>query len=112
MKSTLIIFLLVSAIISGFSVFSLQKGLQSARDNAAFYKKRSDDLQVELMRVRRARDEKERLLDEIEQSITELENKARLETLESYIPKKTWGEIKPVIGKLKALQGRNKAREK
>ncbi|MFZ2357328.1 MAG: hypothetical protein WAW67_05885 [Candidatus Omnitrophota bacterium] len=104
MKSALIIFLTVLAIVLGFNVSSLQKELLSARDNAAFYEKRSDDLQRELMRVNRACNEKERFLDEIEDSITELESKVRLETLERYIPKKTWEEIKPIIDRLKAFQ--------
>lgn len=104
MKSALIVFLLALTIILGFSVSSLQKEVQSAKKNTAFYQKRNDGLQGELMRVSRVCDEKERLLNEIEQGITELENKVELETLERYIPKKTWGEIKPVIDRLKALQ--------
>ncbi len=104
MRKAPIVFLISLAIILGFSVFSLQKELRKEENNAAFYEKRSDDLQRELVRVSRARDEKERLLNEIEQSITDLENKVQLETLERYIPKKTWEEIKPVIDRLKALQ--------
>jgi len=103
MKSALIIFLAVLAIALGFSVSSVQKELLSVRKNAAFYEKRSDDLQGELMRVNRAYNAKERFLDEIEQSITELESKVELETLERYIPKKTWGEIKPIIDRLQAF---------
>ncbi|MFZ2602833.1 MAG: hypothetical protein WAX79_02390, partial [Candidatus Omnitrophota bacterium] len=83
---------------------SLQKELLSARNNSAFYEKRSEDLQRELMRVNRILLEKERFLNEIEQSITELESKVELETLERYIPKKTWSEIKPIIDRLKAFQ--------
>jgi len=94
----------VLAIILGFSVSSLQKELLNARKNAAFYEKRSDELQRELMRVNRLYSEKERFLEEIEQSITELESKVQLETLERYIPKKTWSEIKPIIDRLKAFQ--------
>lgn len=103
MKLALIIFLTVLAIVLGFSVSSLQKELLSVRENTALYEKRSDDLQRELMRVNRAYNEKERFLDEIEQSITELESKVQLETLERYIPKKTWGEIKPIIDRLQAF---------
>lgn len=104
MKPALIIFLVVLAIILGFGVSSLQKELLSVKKDAAFYEKRNDDLQRELMRVNRAFDEKERFLNEIEQSITELESKVELATLERYIPKKTWSEIKPIIGRLKAFQ--------
>ena len=104
MKLALIIFFVVLAIVLGFSVSSLQKELLSARESNAFYEKRNDDLQRELMRVNRAYNEKERFLNEIEQSITELESKVELETLERYIPKKTWGEIEPIIDKLKAFQ--------
>jgi len=56
------------------------------------------------MRLNRACNEKERVLNEIEQSITELESKVKLETLERYLPKKTWGEIKPNIDRLKEFQ--------
>jgi len=104
MKLAIIIVLVVFATVLGFSVSFLQKELLSARKNVAFYEKRSDDLQRELMRVNRVCDEKERFLNEIEQSITELESKVDLETLERYIPKKTWGEIEPIIDKLKAFQ--------
>ena len=104
MKLALIIFLTVLAIVLGFSVSSLQKELVSVRESNAFYEKRNDDLQRELMRVNRAYNEKERFLDEIEQSIAELESKVELETLERYIPKKTWEEIKPIIDRLKAFQ--------
>ena len=104
MKSVLIIFLLISAIILGYSVSSLQKELQGARKNAAFYEKRSDDLQRELARVNRDCAGKERFLNEIEQNIEELENRIQLETLERYLPKKTWAEIKPITDRLKALQ--------
>ncbi len=104
MKSALIIFFAVLAVVLGFSVSSLQKELLSVRKDAAFYEKRNNDLQRELMHVTRAFDEKERFLNEIEQSITELESKVELETLERYIPKKTWSEIKPIIDRLKAFQ--------
>lgn len=104
MKSALIIFLAVLAIILGFSVSSLQKELLTAKENAAFYEKRNDDLQRELMRVNRDYAEKEQFLNEIEQNIAELENKIQLEALERYLPKKTWSEIKPMIDRLKALQ--------
>ena len=109
MKSALIIVLAVLAIVLGFSVSSLQKELQDARKNTTFYEKRSDDLQRELMRMNRVCDEKERVLNEIEQSVTELESKVDLETLERYIPKKTWSEIKPIIDRLQDFQ---KEREK
>lgn len=104
MKSAFIIFLFVLAIVLGFSVSYLQKELLIARKSSAFYEKRSDDLQRELMRVNRVCGEKERFLDEIEQSIVELESKVELETLERYIPKKTWSEIKPIVDRLKAFQ--------
>jgi hypothetical protein len=104
MKSAFIILLAVLAVVLGFSFSSLQKELLSVRKSAALYEKRSDDLQRKLMRVNRACNEKERFLNEIEQSITELESKVELETLERYIPKKTWSEIKPIIDRLKAFQ--------
>jgi len=48
--------------------------------------------------------DQERLLDDIEQSIAELENKVDLKKLERYIPKKAWSEIKPIIDRLKGFQ--------
>lgn len=104
MKLALIIFLVVLVIVLGFSVSSLQKELVSVRESSAFYEKRNDDLQKELMRMNRVCDEKERVLNEIEQSVAELESKVDLETLERYIPKKTWSEIKPIIDRLQDFQ--------
>jgi len=108
MKPVLIIFLAVLAIVLGFSVFSLRKEILSVRESTAFYEKRSDDLQRELIRVNRVCDEKERFLNEIEQSIAELESTVQLETLEHHIPKKTWSEIKPVVDKLQAFREERK----
>jgi uncharacterized protein YeeX (DUF496 family) len=99
-----IIFFVMLVIVLKFSVSSLQKELLSARENTASYERRSSDLQNELMRVNRACNEKERFLEEIEQSIRDLESKVELETLGRYIPKKTWGEIKPIIDRLKVFQ--------
>jgi len=111
MKLALIIFLVVLAIVLGFSASSLQKELLSARENNAFYEKRNDDLQRALMRVNRAYSENERFLDEIEQNITELESKVQLETLERYIPKRTWDEIKLVVNRLQSFgEEREKSR--
>lgn len=111
MKSTFIIFLVVLVIVLGFSVSSLRKELLNAKESAVFYEKRNDDLQRELMRVGSLYREEERVLDGIEQNITELESKINLETLERYIPKKTWDEIKPVVDRLKAFgQEREKNR--
>lgn len=104
MKSTTILLLSIAAIILGIGFFASQKELFTAKKNAAVYEKRNDDLQRELMRVNRACAEKERLLKEIEQSIRELDSKVQLETLQRYIPKKTWNEIQPVIERLRALQ--------
>lgn len=104
MKSALIILLAVLAIILGFSVYSLQKELLNVGEHVAFSEKRIDDLQRELVRVNRDCGEKERFLEEIEQSITELESKVQLETLKRYIPKKTWSAIKPIIDKLKTFR--------
>lgn len=104
MKSAFVIFLVVVAVVLGFSVSSFRKELTSAQENATFHEKRIEDLQRELMRVNRAYAEKERFLKEIEQNIAELENKVDLQTLEQHVPKKTWSEIKPIIDRLKALQ--------
>ena len=104
MKLMLIIFLTVVSVLLGFSTFSLRKELTSVHENAAFHEKRSENLQRELMRVNRAYAEKERFLDEIEQNIVELESKVNLQTLEKYVPRKTWSEIKPIIDRLKTLQ--------
>jgi chromosome segregation ATPase len=104
MKATLIFLLSISVIILGISFSALQKELVTAKKSAAFYEKRSDDLQRELARVNRACAEKERFLSEIEGNIEELESRIQLETLERYLPKKTWAEIKPIIDRLKALQ--------
>jgi len=108
MKPVLIIFLAVLAIVLGFSVFSLRKEILSVRESTAFYEKRSDDLQRELIRVNRVCDEKERFLNEIEQSIAELESTVQLETLKRHMPKKTWSEIKPVVDKLQAFREERK----
>lgn len=104
MKVAIIILLVVLVTILGFSVFSLQKELLSARDSAAFYEKRNDETKRELIRLSRLCADKERFLNEIEQSITELDRKIDLETLKRRIPKETWDEIKPIIDKLKAFQ--------
>ena len=104
MKISLIIVLVFSVVVLGLMVSSLRKELAATDENAAFYEKRSDDLQRELMRINRAYAEKERLLDDIEQSIMELESKVDLQTLEKYVPKKTWREIKPVIDRIHDLQ--------
>ena len=104
MKSISIIFLALIVVVLGFSVSSLRKELISAQENAAFHEKRSEDLQRELMRVNRAYAEKERFFDEIERSIVELESKMDLKTLEKYVPKKTWDEIKPIIDRIHDLQ--------
>ena len=104
MKSAFLMFLAVAVIGLGFSVFSLKKELLSARENAVFFEERSNELQRELMRLHTACGEKERFLEEIKQSIAELESKVDLETLERHIPKKTWDEIKPIIDKLKAFR--------
>lgn len=108
MKSALIILLGISAIILGISLSASQKEILTAKENATFYEKRSDDLQRELTRVNRACAEKEQFLNEIEQNIEELENRIQLETLERYLPKKTWSEIKPIVDRLKALQAERK----
>jgi len=100
MRSALIIILALFAVVMGFSVSSLRRELLSSQENTAFHEKRSDDLQRELMRVNRAYIEKERFIDEIERSIVELENKVDLQTLEKYVPKKTWSEIKPIIDRI------------
>ncbi|MDI6758295.1 MAG: hypothetical protein QMD94_01275 [Candidatus Omnitrophota bacterium] len=104
MKSVLIILLGVSVIILGISLSTSQKELLIAKENAALYEKRNDDLQRELMRVNRVCGEKKWVLNEIEQNIEELEGKIQLEALERYLPKKTWDEIKPIVDRLKALQ--------
>ena len=115
MKSALIIFLAVSTVILGLRVSFLQKELLSASKDIAFYEKRNDDLQNELMRRKRAFDARDAVLNEIEQSIAELESKVDLETLERNTSKKTWSEIRPVIDRLKAFRqesGKNISSEK
>jgi len=104
MKSVFIIFLTGLVIFLGFSVSSLRKELLNTRERTTFLEERNDSLQKELMRLNRVCSEKEQFLDEIEQSITELENKVPLETLQRHIPKKTWDEIKPIIDRLQAFR--------
>ena len=103
MKSALIIFSVGITIFMGFSVSSLRKELLSARQHTAFLEERNDLLQKKLMRLNRTCSEKDRFLNEIEQSITELESKVPLETLERYVPRKTWNEIKPIVDRLQAF---------
>lgn len=105
MKTAIIVFLGITVIGSGLYVFSLKKELAAAVERAGFYSKRSDDLGSEVLRVSRSFDEQKKVLYEIKQSITELEDKVQLETLQRSIPKKTWDEIKPIIDRLKAFQG-------
>ena len=100
MKLVSIILVAFIAVVLGLNVFSLRKELMSAQENTAFHEKRGDDLQRELMRVNRASMEKDKFIDEIERSIVELENKVGLQTLEKYVPKKTWGEIRPLIDRI------------
>jgi TolA-binding protein len=104
MKSVIIAVLTVAVIVFGFSVFSLQKELLSAKESTTISEKRNEELQRELMRVNRLYTDKECFLSEIEQTIAELDGKIDLETLERYIPKKKWSEIEPVIDKLKAFR--------
>ncbi|MFA4888902.1 MAG: hypothetical protein WC628_04945 [Candidatus Omnitrophota bacterium] len=104
MKSVIIVILTGLAIVLGLSVSSLQKELLSAKEKAVSSGEIREYLERELKRVSMVYEEKERLLEEIEQNITELESKVPLETLERYIPKKTWGEIKPIIDRLNAFQ--------
>jgi len=103
MKSALIFLLVISVIILRIGFSASQKELITAKKSAAFYEKRSNDLHRELARVNRDCARKERFLNEIEQNIEELESRIQLETLERYLPKKTWAEIKPIIDRLKAL---------
>lgn len=109
MKSALIILLTGLVVFLGFSVSVLRKELLSASKHNVFLEERNDLLQKELMRLNRICNEKDRLLNEIEQSIIELESKVPLETLERYVPKKTWDEIKPIVDRLQAFR---EAREK
>jgi TolA-binding protein len=104
MKSVIIAVLTVAVVALGFSVFSMQKELLSAKENTAISEKRNEELQRELMRVNRLYADKERFLSEIEQTIAELDGKIDLETLERHIPKKKWSEIEPIIDKLKAFR--------
>ncbi|MDD5661458.1 MAG: hypothetical protein PHI07_06270 [Candidatus Omnitrophica bacterium] len=96
-------------IILGFSVYYLQKELLSAKESIALYEKRSGNLERELVRIGSLYAEEKRVLDEIEQSVSELESKIDLETLERYIPKNTWDGIRPVVDRLRAF---GKEREK
>lgn len=111
MKSLIIIILVAVAIALGFSVYSLQKELLNVKEDAELFEKRNEDLQRDLMRINRLYAEKERVLSGIEEAVSELDSKIDLKTLEKHIPKKTWGEIEPVIDKLKAFQ-QNRENEK
>jgi len=104
MKSVLIIFLTGLVVFLGFSVSSLRKELLSASKYTVFLEERNNSLEKELMRLNRICNEKDRFLNEIEQSITELESKVPLETLERYVPKKTWDEIRPIVDRLQAFR--------
>jgi len=104
MKSVLIIFLTGLVVFLGFSVFSLRKELLSERKSTTFLEERNDSLQKKLMRLNSVCSEKERFLNEIEQSIIELESKVPLETLKRYVPKKTWDEIKPIVDRLQTFR--------
>lgn len=104
MKLVFILFLTGLVVFLGFSVFSLRKELLSAREHTVFIEERNNSLQKELMRFNRTCSEKGRFLIEIEQSITELESKVPLETLQRYIPKKTWDEKKPIVDRLQVFR--------
>jgi len=104
MKLLIIICLSAAVIVLAFSSLSLRQELTASQKNAAFYERRNEGLQRELMRLSRAYAETERFLGGIEQNISELESKIDLGTLDKYIPKKTWSEIKPIIDRLQALQ--------
>jgi len=104
MKLVSIIFLASLVVFLSFSVSALRKELLSASKHTAFLEERNDNLQKELMRLNRTCSEKEQFLNEVEQNIRELESKVPLETLERYIPKKTWDEIKPIIDRLQAFR--------
>ncbi len=104
MKSGVILFLVGLVILLSFGILALRKELLNSRKHAALLEGRNNKLHMELMRLNRIHSASEQFLNELEQSVRELENKMPFATLERYIPRKLWDEIRPIIDRLKFLQ--------
>lgn len=103
MKTGITVILAVIVIALSMSVFFLKRDLARAKTSEEFYQKRGDDLQNEVMLLRKINDDRDRTLHEISESVAQLERKVELETLRRYVPKKTWDEVSPIIEKLKGI---------
>jgi Tfp pilus assembly protein PilN len=104
MKSTVIVLLSVLILYLGFNIYYLREDIQLVEDRAVFYEKRSDELHEEVLRLSRLNNTQEKLLNEIEITLDELDTKIQLKTLKRYVPKKIWVEISPIIDRLRQWQ--------
>ncbi len=104
MKPLIFTILVVVAVILATRAYYLQKELFILQDSSMLCGKKIEYLQQELMRLNSIQADKDRILNEIEGALMELESKVDLKDLERHIPRKKWDEIGIVIDKLKAFQ--------
>lgn len=104
MKSVLIFFLIGLVMVLGFNTFILQKEVRSTTEYAEFMEKGNDGLRRELTRLNRVNSENEKLLNELDQSLKEFDSKVPFATMNKYIPKRVWNDIKPIIDRLQIFQ--------
>lgn len=109
MKSILIVFLIGMVIIFGFNIFTLKKELRDAVEYSEFMEEGNNKLRKELIRLTRINSGNEQLLNELDQSLKELDSKLSFADMKKHIPKRVWNNIKPIIDQLQAFR---EAREK
>jgi hypothetical protein len=104
MKIVLISFLIILIIILGFNIAALRRELRNTTEHAEFMEEGNNKLRMELERLMKVNSGNEQILNELDQSLKELDSKIPFATMNKYIPKKVWDSIKPIIDRLKAFQ--------
>ncbi|MDP2921370.1 MAG: hypothetical protein Q8O12_03260 [Candidatus Omnitrophota bacterium] len=104
MKLVLIFFLIGLVIFLSFNISVLRKELRDTIEHAEFMEKGNDKLRIELISLRRINSGNEQLLNELDQSLKELNSKVPFATMDKYIPKQVWNDIKPIIDRLQIFQ--------
>lgn len=104
MKSALILFLICLVIVLGFNIYTLRKELRDTIEHANFMEEGNNKLQRDLMRLSRANSENEQMLNELDQSLKEFNSKVPFATMNKYVPKRVWNDIKPIIDRLQIFQ--------
>ena len=104
MKSALIFFLIGLVIVFGFNIYTLRKELRDTIEHAKFMEEGNNKLHRDLMRLNITNSENEQMLNELDQSLKEFNNKVPFATIKKYIPKRVWNDIKPIIDRFQAFQ--------